>query len=332
MPLLDVQANVVNNVCQYKFYRKPCASPLFIPAESAMPMAVKKPAAAQEALRILKRTKRELHGELTNQLLSEYSHMLLVSGYDAQFRLEAIQAGVRGYRNQCERADAGISPLHRPRDWDKDNRWKKKKLVHSTWYRPADAVMFCPPTPGAELQKEIQKVVTEEASRLGMKVRVTETGGSKVKSQLCGALDLTKCIYPNCPACRSDTGGGSHTRSSCEYLGQCLICKEDDITALYHGETGDNGVTRLLQHEDDIKKFRLKNAFAKHLEEKHKDRRGDPTAFSFKVVKTYKKPHERQISEGLRIFSSEADILMNGKSEWMQPAVQRIQMTREVGS
>ena len=174
--------------------------------------------------------------------------------------------------------------------------------------------------------------MTEEASRLGMKVRVTETGGSKVKSQLCGALDLTKCIYPNCPACRSDTGGASHTRSSCEYLGQCLICKEDDIATLYHGETGDNGVTRLLQHEDDIKKFRLKNAFAKHLEEKHKDRRGDPTAFSFKVVKTYKKPHERQISEGVRIFSSEADILMNGKSEWMQPAVQRIQMTREVGS
>ena len=87
-----------------------------------------------------------------------------------------------------------------------------------------------------------------------------------------------------------------------------------------------------MKHEDDIKKFRLKNAFAKHLEEKHKDRRGDPTAFSFKVVKTYKKPHERQISEGVRIFSSEADILMNGKSEWMQPAVQRIQMTREVGS
>ena len=165
-----------------------------------------------------------------------------------------------------------------------------------------------------------------------MKVRVSETGGSKLKSQLCGSLDLTKCIYPNCPACRSGAGGASHTRSSCEYLGQCLICKEDDIATFYHGESGDNGVTRLLQHEDDIKKFRLKNAFAKHLEEKHKDRRGDPTAFSFKVVKTYKKPHERQISEGVRIFSSEADILMNGKSEWMQPAVQRIQMTREVGS
>ena len=34
--------------------------------------------------------------------------------------------------------------------------------------------MFCPPTPGAELQKEIQKVVTEEASRLGMMIRVTD--------------------------------------------------------------------------------------------------------------------------------------------------------------
>ena len=49
-------------------------------------------------------------------------------------------------------------------------------------------------------------------------------------------------------------------------------------------------------------------------------------------MKWYKKPLERQISEEVRIFSSEADILMNGKSEWMQPAVQRIQMTREVGS
>ena len=332
MPLLDVQANVVNNVCQYKFYRKPCASPLFIPAESAMPMAVKKPAAAQEALRILKRTKRELHGELTNQLLSEYSHMLLVSGYNAQFRLEAIKAGVTGYRNQCERADAGISPLHRPRDWDKDNRWKKKKLVPSTWYRPADAVMFCPPTPGSELKKEVQRVVTEEASRLGMKVRVEETGGRKMKSQLCGGLDLTGCIYPDCPACRSDTGGASHTRSSCEYLGQCLICKEQGIETLYHGETGSNGVSRLLEHEDDIKKCRLKNAFAKHLEDKHKDRRGDPTAFSFKIVKTFKKAHERQISEGISIFNTTAKILMNGKSEWMQPAVQRVQMTREIGS
>ena len=80
----------------------------------------------------------------------------------------------------------------------------------------------------------------------------------------------------------------------------------------------------------DIKKMRLKNAFAKHLEDKHKNGRGDTTAFSFKVVKTYKKPHERQISEGVRISNSEADLLMNGKSEWMQPAVQRIQMTREV--
>ena len=174
--------------------------------------------------------------------------------------------------------------------------------------------------------------MTEEASRLGMKVRVEETGGRKMKSQLCGGLDLTGCIYPDCPACRSDTGGASHTRSSCEYLGQCLICKEEGIETLYHGETGSNGVTRLLEHEDDIKKCRLKNAFAKHLDEKHRHRRGDPTAFSFKIVKTFKKPHERQISEGISIFNSTAKILMNGKSEWMQPAVQRVQMTREIGS
>ena len=106
----------------------------------------------------------------------------------------------------------------------------------------------------------------------------------------------------------------------------------NQVETLYHGETGSNGVTRLLEHEDDIKKCRLKNAFAKHLDEKHRHRRGDPTAFSFKIVKTFKKPHERQISEGISIFNSTAKILMNGKSEWMQPAVQRVQMTREIGS
>ena len=132
-----------------------------------------------------------MHGELTNQLLSEYSHMLLVSGYNAQFRIEAVKAGVTGYRNQCGRADAGISPLHRLRDWDKNNRWKKKKLVPSTWYRPADSVMFCPPAPGSELKKEVQKIVTEV---------LTWINGKEVPKW--GAAEIQKMSSPTTGRCK----------------------------------------------------------------------------------------------------------------------------------
>ena len=93
--------------------------------------------------------------KLKKNFSSEFSHKLKCSGWDEKSRYDFIMAGLTGYRKQLERAEAGICPLYRPREWDRGSRRKKKILAISSWYRPNDAVMFVPATPGSELRNII---------------------------------------------------------------------------------------------------------------------------------------------------------------------------------
>ena len=69
-------------------------------------------------------------------------NLLMLSGWDDGARHDFIMAGVTGYKKQLERADAGVCPLYRPWDWEREARYKKKLLTKTSWYRPQDAVMF----------------------------------------------------------------------------------------------------------------------------------------------------------------------------------------------
>ena len=112
----------------------------------------------------------------------------------------------------------------------------------------------------------------------------------------------------------------------------CTLCEEEGTTAEYIGETGDSGYTRGLRHAAAIRNDQPKqSALAKHLREFHPNNLRDMNAFRSKVTSTHRKPLERQVTEGVRIHSSRADILINGKEEWIQPAVVRLQATREPG-
>ena len=76
----------------------------------------------------------------------------------------------------------------------------------------------------------------------------------------------------------------------------------------------------------------LSNAFAKHLHEDHPEAAAIQVqdAFSFQVLRTFEKPLERQVAEAVAIQSCKADTLLNSKSEWEQPAVERLIVTREL--
>ena len=51
-------------------------------------------------------------------------------------------------------------------------------------------------------------------------------------------------------------------------------------------------------------------------------------AFKFKVARTFRSSL-RQIWEVVKIHGSKATIILNSKAEWMQPAIDRIVVTRE---
>ena len=118
-----------------------------------------------------------------------------------------------------------------------------------------------------------------------------------------------------------------------QYHITCEVCTATNILVEYHGESGDNAVHRLGQHEDAIMRKDKKNAMAKHLEIYHPDNIGDPDSFNYSSVATFKKRLERQISEGVAIMKTDEKvqanrqqhILMNSKSEHksLQPAVHR---------
>ena len=74
------------------------------------------------------------------------------------------------------------------------------------------------------------------------------------------------------------------------------------------------------------------NAFAKHLNIFHPEHEGDvdsPKMFNLKVLQTFKKPLERKVTEAVFINNSKAQIKMNSKAEFLQPAVPRVIATRE---
>ena len=173
--------------------------------------------------------------------------------------------------------------------------------------------------------------MTEEGARIGMAVKVVETGGKSMKQHLV-RMDLTGCYYPDCLLCESGEVGASHTRSGVHYSGVCKLCAENGVVARYDGESGRSGYYRTKQHKSDISNCRTSNAFAKHLELFHPTEVRKPETFSFKSEGVYKKCLERQVTEGIAITHTPADVLMNSKSEYLQPAVTRVTTTREVRS
>ena len=54
------------------------------------------------------------------------------------------------------------------------------------------------------------------------------------------------------------------------------------------------------------------------------------TAIKFEVLKTFEKPLERQVAEAVAIQNCKADLVLNSKAEWEQPAVERLIVTREL--
>ena len=339
MPFLDLQLRIASDKSvDWKFYKKSMSSKYFILNRSAVPAKVKRASLAQEGLRRLRNTRPTLLPGEKVRLMEDFAEMLLESGYPEYFRAGILRAALTGYNKQAEADFRGSVPLYRPREWQQEERRRKKLIKKASWYRPADVVLFLPATPDAGLASRIRGVVEEEGRRLGLAARVVERGGTNLKQQLV-KTDLGydgQCPQGDCLLCLTNPGEeGSlkHHRSGALYSGSCVLCPAEngnDFTAVYFGETGDSGYTRTSQHRYLIEKKDRTNAFADHLFEHHRDREGDIHAYRFKVVRTFRKSLVRQIWEAVAIHGSDATIVLNSRSEWEQPSVARVVITREL--
>jgi hypothetical protein len=317
----------------FRHYRKPMAQPYTILNSSAMPGLTKRLTLVQEGIRMLRNTRPSLHPELRKGLMEDLAERMLISGYNSDYRRGIIESAVKGYEAQVAADLSGEKPLYRPRGWQQESRRRRKRMKRAAWYRPADTVLFCPATPGSELAHRLRRVAEEEGRRINLKVRIVEKGGVSLRRQLVNT-DLAAgepCSAPSCMMCLTGGGGGGlrHHRAGALYHGTCKICEQEGLCSEYWGETGDSAYARCLDHKKDIENKDLGNAFAKHLETHHPTEVGKPDKFEFKLENTFQKPAPRQTSEAIKIHNSKADYLLNSKSEWEQPSVERVTVTRE---
>ena len=137
------------------------------------------------------------------------------------------------------RSDSGKIPLHRPRQFNRQERRKKKAMAKTSWYKPSDSVIFVPSTPGSALAKVYREVLEKELTSVNVKVKVVETSGQSLTRYLF-KTNTSDCLIPDCPACDSNKPGASHSRSGAKYRATCLKCKEEGRLTTYEGESGSN--------------------------------------------------------------------------------------------
>ena len=182
MPILDLQVRVVNDIVEYKFYKKAVTTPYLILSRSALPTKIKWASLVQEGVRRLLNTRRQLDWDtIKADILTEFSWALKISGYSEKFRLDVIQDAIVTYERRCARADAGLAPLHRPRGWQSEERRQAKAIALNSWYRPHNTVCFVPATPNSELAKKLQEFVDKEMQKINMSAKIV--AGISIRDQ-----------------------------------------------------------------------------------------------------------------------------------------------------
>ena len=181
LPILDLKVwletrekeienqNVDVSVIMYEFYSKEMASKAVINARSALSWSTKRTVLTQEVLRVILNCSKLLPWERRVENVNEMVLRMQYSGYGEKFRYEVVNSALKAYRAR-EKADReGERPLHRPKEWRREEREQERVIKRSNWYKKSGnkAVIFVQATPKSRLQRRYQ----EEIKRQGFKIK-----------------------------------------------------------------------------------------------------------------------------------------------------------------
>ena len=327
MPLLDVKVwiertrmsegnNEEGNLqIMYEHYRKDIASNMTVHARSAIPMQQKRNIMTQEVIRILKNCSQDLPWEIKAAHLEQFSLRMQYSGYDVKFRRQVIKSGIKAYRKMEKNDKEGYIPLHRTREWRKNDREKSKALKKDSWFKKGgnESVIFVPATPKGELKKKMQGRINES----DMKIKVIEKTGCTIKRvlQKTSIAEKKECQDKECVICKTSGKKGLCRKESITYEIVCKACKER-----YIGETGRCGKERCKEHAEDLKKKKESSVLWRHCKEKHG---GEKQEFVYKVKQIFGNDATlRQVTEAIDIKREENAI--NNKTEWNHTSLPRL--------
>ena len=298
-------------------HEKPMSSKAVIHADSAHPSACKRSVHVQEVVRRLLNSAPALdwRSEVA-PIISKYIQRTKEAGYGENYRKTILEQALSIYDDKIDKDKRGVQPIYRPKEWQKEERKKKKRENRHDWSTKGGyiAPIFIPSTPGGELARKMRKVIEDE-KKSNINFKIVEMGGKTLKRELqkSNPTSTPGCTRPDCLGCCRERGkGGLCQRNNVNYEIECGLCKETNPT-IYIGETSRNLYTRGVEH---MKRGKNEESFMmKHMLEKHE---GEEADFTAKVTHVNNDCLTRQIREGVLIRRCEKQLL-NTKAEWFQP-------------
>ena len=117
-----------------------------INAKAAFPWKQKRTILKQELVRVLLNFSPDVPSD---RVITHANTMVLRmhhSGYFKKFRYEVVNAALKAYDEFQRKANSGERPLHRPYDWNQEEREKAKRNKVKDWYGRGDyqSMIFIP--------------------------------------------------------------------------------------------------------------------------------------------------------------------------------------------
>ena len=332
MPILDMKVWMnEEKYLLFQHYEKPTASRNILHAQSAQSVSCRNSVHTQEILRRILNTSPLLDwSSCVAPVLTDYMLRMMRSGYPEKYRLDTLNRALRIYDHMVEQDSNGTRPLYRQKDWNRVDKLKKKTRKKHEWSTRGGfiAPIFVAPTLNSELANSLRAIAGSEAEA-GVHFRIIETGDISVKSilQRSNPMEIAGCVNDDCLPCKPGRGEGGHCCSyGVNYEMEWQLCP-DEQREKYIGETSRNLYSRSTEHLKTYRSGDQSSFILKHQNSKHN---GAAPMFKAKVTAQTRDCLSRQVREAVLIRRSQVPVL-NGKSEWHQPALFRVQMEMERG-
>ena len=109
-------------------------------------------------------------------------------------------------------------------------------------------------------------------------------------------------------------------------MAQCKPCKAQGVKKVYFGETARNLHLRSAEHYKDCDNKNKTNSWMKkHIESDHKNN-DTVCEFEWKIINSFRKPMQRQLSEAVHINNTNSKEVLNLKNEYFSNNIKGLEL------
>ena len=140
LPCLDMQVKMSkeHNRVEFQFYKKSMSSKFLILNRSAISDSTKRSTIFQEGMRRLMNCAPFLDWKTKVKHLSDFSHAMLISGYNHQFRHDIISGVITRYNQISSSVSDGTREWYRSKCQIKEDKQRKGGNNAATWHLKGD--------------------------------------------------------------------------------------------------------------------------------------------------------------------------------------------------